>query len=133
VPSPTYEAMNQFPIAHHVAYDIQFHLFRFLLVCALKSQRERSQLKSWLQLSVLDSVPMTGSIHRYWRKCRVKFDKRQRKTFDGIIIYFWWNIRKERNRRTFQQKGLQANQVASLCKDDIHRYQFATRPATQQE
>jgi len=69
------------------------------------SKQVWSQLKSWLQLSVLDSVPMTGSIHRYWRKCRVKFDKRQRKTFDGTIIYFWWNIWKERNRRTFQKKA----------------------------
>lgn len=50
------------------------------------------QLKSWLHLSVLDSIPMTGSIHSYWRKCRIKFSNRQRKNFDGIIIYFWWNI-----------------------------------------
>jgi hypothetical protein len=75
---------------------------------------------------------MTGSIHSYWRKCRIKFSNRQRKNFDGIIIYFWWNIWKERNRRAFQQTSLQANQVASLCKDDIQRFQFATTPATQQ-
>jgi peptidoglycan/LPS O-acetylase OafA/YrhL len=25
---------------------------------------------------------------------------------DGILIYFWWNIWKERNRRIFQQKIL---------------------------
>jgi len=84
------------------------------------SKQVWSQLKRWLHLSVLDSVAMTGSIHGFWRKCRAKF-------------YFWWNVWKERNRRTFQQKSLQPNQVALLCKDDIQRYQFAARPTVQQE
>lgn len=97
------------------------------------SKQVWSQLKRWLHLSVLNSVAMMTSIHGFWRKCRAKFYKRQRKMIDGIMIYFWWNIWKERNRRTFQQKSLQANQVALLCKDDIQRYQFAARPTVQQE
>jgi hypothetical protein len=91
------------------------------------TQEVWTKLKNWLQLSILDTVPLTGSIHKYWRKCRIKFEKRQRRTFDGIIIYFWWNIWKERNRRTFQQTSLEAIQVAGFCKDDIRRYQHATR------
>ena len=87
-----------------------------------------SYLKQWLDLSILDSVGITGSLHSYWRKCRVKFDRRQRKRIDGILIYFWWNLWKERNRRTFQQKSLQPIQVALLCKDEIQQYQMATRP-----
>jgi hypothetical protein len=31
-----------------------------------------------------------------------------------------------------ERASLQATQVASLCVDDIHRFQFATRPASQQ-
>ena len=68
-----------------------------------------------------------GSLHKYWRKCRIKTDKDQRKAFDGIMIYFWWNLWKERNRRTFQNKSLQSSQVALLCKEDIEQYQLATR------
>jgi hypothetical protein len=55
----------------------------------------------------------------------MKVDKTERK-LDGIMIYFWWNLWKERNRRTFQHISLEANQVAMLCKDDITQYQYAT-------
>jgi hypothetical protein len=34
------------------------------------------------------------------------------------MLYFWWNIWKEWNRRTFQNKTLQPKQVALLCKGD---------------
>jgi hypothetical protein len=78
-----------------------------------------SYVKKWLNLSILDSMGMTGSLHGYWRKCRVKFDRRQRKRIYGILIYFCWNISKERNRRTFQQKSLQPIIVALLCRDEI--------------
>ena len=38
----------------------------------------------------------------------IKYDKNQSKYFDGIIIYFCWNIRKERNRSTFKQNKFAA-------------------------
>ena len=71
---------------------------------------------------------MRGSLHGYRRKCRLQFGKRQRKKIEGIMIYFWWIIQKERNRRTFQQKSLQPRQVAMLCKNDMQQYHTATRP-----
>jgi hypothetical protein len=64
------------------------------------AQQVWTDLKRWLNLSMLDSVPMTGSVHGYWRKCRMKVDKTERRKLDGIMIYFWWNLWKERNRRT---------------------------------
>ena len=90
-----------------------------------------SILKQWFNLSVLDSVSTTGSIYSYWWKCRRKFDKTQRREVDGILIYFWWNIRKERNRRIFQQKSLSPRQVASICKDEITQYRLAMAPMPQ--
>jgi len=84
-----------------------------------------SDLKQWLSLTAIDIVSMTGSIHSYWRKCRAKIDKGRRKTFDGIMIYFWWNVWKERNRRIFQNKSLQPRQVALLCKEEVEQYQLA--------
>jgi hypothetical protein len=45
------------------------------------------------------------------------------------MVYFWWNnIWKERNKRTFQNKSFQAREVAFLCKEEIDQYQWATRP-----
>ena len=58
--------------------------------------------------------------------CRTKIDKDRRKTFDGIMIYLWWNMLKERNRRIFQNKSLQPRQVALLCKEEIEQYQLTT-------
>jgi hypothetical protein len=87
-----------------------------------------SIIKQWLGLSVIDSVAMAGSLHAYWRKCRAKINRDQRRMFDGYIIYFWWNLWKERNRRTFQNKSMQPRQVALLCKEDIEQFQLATRP-----
>ena len=86
------------------------------------SRQVWSFIKRWFNLSVIDTVEMAGSLHKYWRKCIIKTDKDQRKAFDGIMIYFWWNLWKERNRRTFQNKSLQPSQVALLCKEDIEQY-----------
>ena len=86
-----------------------------------------SFIKQWCGLSMIDTIGMTGSLHNFWRKCRAKVDKEQRKPFNGVMIYFWWNLWKERNRRTFQNKTLQPRQVALLCKEDIEQYQLATR------
>jgi hypothetical protein len=73
-------------------------------------------IKLWFHLLVLNTVNTSGSLHQYWRKYRRKVDKNQRRKFDGIIIYFWWNIWKERNRQTFQQRALNPRQVAGCVK-----------------
>jgi hypothetical protein len=88
-------------------------------------------IKQWFQLAVIDSVSTSRSLHVYWWKCMRKFDKRELTNVDEIFIYFWWNIRKERNRRQFQHKALNPRQVAILCKDDIMQYMMAMAPRTE--
>jgi hypothetical protein len=56
------------------------------------------------------------------------FQKTNKKNFDGIMIYFWWHIWKERNRRISQQLEKLPRQVTSLCKDDITQYNLETQP-----
>ena len=88
-------------------------------------------IKQWFNLLVSDTVSEVGSIYSFWLRCRRKIDKNRRNEVDGILIYFWWNIWKERNRRIFQQQNLQLIQVASLCKDDITQYCLAMVPKDQ--
>jgi hypothetical protein len=83
-------------------------------------------VKQWFGMSILSAIGISGSLQKFWCKCRMKFEKPQRRKFDGIMIYFWWNIWKERNRRTFQQKTLQPRQVALLCKEDIQQYDLGS-------
>jgi len=61
----------------------------------------------------------------WWKKCRVRFDKHNKPFFDGIIIYFWWNIWKERNRRTFNHISKSAEEVAFLAKEDVQQFNLA--------
>lgn len=93
------------------------------------TQQVRSVLKPWFGLSILDTINHNGSLHNFWHKCRMKIQKTQRLEFDGILIYIWWNIWKERNRRTFENKSLQTREVAYLCKEEINLFQRAMGPA----
>jgi len=61
----------------------------------------------------------------WWKKCRVRFHKHNKPFFDGIIIYFWWNIWKERNRRTFNHISKSAEEVAFLAKEDVQQFNLA--------
>jgi hypothetical protein len=97
------------------------------------TQQVWSRLIRWFNPTVLNSVGSTGSTHSYWRRCWAKFDKTERRRVDGIMIYLWWNVWKERNRRTFQQKSLTPDQVAHLCKNDIYQFEHATTPARREE
>jgi hypothetical protein len=42
-----------------------------------------SFIKQWFGFSILNTVNMTGSLHKFWHKYRIKFDKNQRRYFDG--------------------------------------------------
>jgi hypothetical protein len=86
-------------------------------------------VKTWFGLSAINVVGDIGSLHGYWRRCRMRIDKPHRRSFDGIMIYFWYNIWKERNRRTFQNKSLQPSEVVLLCKEEIDQFGLATRPS----
>ena len=77
-------------------------------------------LNQWLQLSAVDSVVATGSLHGFSHKCRAKFDRSQRKMIDGIIIYFWWNVWKKQIDEFSNKNPLQPRQLSSSSMQKWH-------------
>jgi hypothetical protein len=51
----------------------------------------------WTNLNSLANLNQDGQIHTWWRRYRLRIDKPRRRLFDGLVVYFWWNIWKERN------------------------------------
>ena len=80
----------------------------------------------WLDLQQLPASTSTSTVYRWWKMCRKVFSKEQKPAFDGLMMYFWQNIWKERNRRIFQQESKKVVDVAYLIKEDIHLHQAAT-------
>jgi len=54
-----------------------------------------------------------------WEQVAAKIPKQRRRHFNGVVIYTFWNIWKERNRRIFHNSSMDARQVASRAKEDI--------------
>ena len=51
--------------------------------------------------------------------------KDERREFDGLMVYFWQNIWKQRNRRIFQYSVTQPLQLAYIIKEDVQQYKLA--------
>ena len=83
------------------------------------------KLISWLGVEILPPSTASNTLKGWWKKCRVRFHKHNKPFFDGIIIYFWWNIWKERNRRTFNHISKSAEEVAFLAKEDVQQFNLA--------
>jgi hypothetical protein len=48
------------------------------------------------------------------------------RTFDGLILYFWWNIWKERNIRVLQSASKGIEEVDTLIKIDVELFDIMT-------
>ena len=76
----------------------------------------------WLDLQQILPSNSTSTVYRWWKRCQKVFSKEQKPTFDGLMMYFWWIIWKERIRRIFQQESKEVY----LIKEDFHLHQAAT-------
>ena len=83
------------------------------------------ELVNWLNLHQLPTNGSVSSIYRWWKKCRALMVKESKSFFDELIIYFWWNIWKECNRRTFRQEQKTVTEITYLIKEDIQHFQQA--------
>lgn len=59
------------------------------------------------------------TVAQWWKKCRRLIQKQNRTFFNGFVVYFWWNIWKERNRRVFNKESKNEDDVAFLIKEDF--------------
>jgi hypothetical protein len=82
-------------------------------------------LLQWFELTSLAYVNHDGYIHIWWRRCRLRVNKPRLRIFDGLMVYFWWNIWKEMNRRIFQNSKKDRLVVVYLIKVDNLQYNVA--------
>ena len=61
------------------------------------------------------------SIIPWWEEATAKVPKTEQRRFNGLVIYTFWNLRKERNRRIFKNKMETVLQVAARIKEDIEQ------------
>ena len=59
-------------------------------------------------------------IMSWWDKA-VTVPLRERRHFNGMVLYTFWNLWKERNRRIFNNNSESVMQVAGRIKDDIEQ------------
>jgi hypothetical protein len=63
---------------------------------------------SWADMRFLDGISKTGTLYTCCFRLRMLCSKQSRKSFDGLLIYFWWSLWLERNNRIF--KGQQRSE-----------------------
>jgi hypothetical protein len=70
-----------------------------------------SMILSLADLWFLDGISKTGTLHTWWLRLRMLCSKQSRKSFDGLLIYFWWSLWLERNNRIFKSQQRTTEQV----------------------
>jgi len=61
------------------------------------------------------------NISSWWEEVARKVPRSERRRLNGVVIYTFWNIWKEINRRIFDNKIETVPQVAARIKEDIEQ------------
>lgn len=69
-------------------------------------------------------------VAEWFKQAAVSVDNTNRKKNCGAILYVWWNVWKERNRRIFQGQEKNALHVAMLTKEEIDAFNWAMSSTT---
>ncbi|KAJ1260431.1 hypothetical protein BS78_10G231700 [Paspalum vaginatum] len=85
-------------------------------------------LLSWFNKNDLRTVSQQGSVYGWWKRLRRMVTTQERRLFDGLVIYFWWELWKERNRRSFQNVERSVLAVTSFVKEDLNLRRAAFGP-----
>lgn len=104
---------------HHLLIDCAFARQVTSLIC------------NWLNIPTPPPDQQTdGRVATWFNKMTDAMQPTDRRKQCGYVLYTWWNIWKERNRRIFQGEEKEAFQVALLAKEEITTYEMAMCPQT---
>jgi len=77
------------------------------------------KVRTWTNNLVTPPSPDTQSIELWWTSALQNKSKEDQRTIAGLLMYFTWNIWKERNRRIFEGKSAPALLVFQLTQDEM--------------
>ena len=94
-----------------------------LCLCCPFAKAVWDQILSWENFTQLQQQPQIDPIHIrvWWEEAASKVPKSEYRRLNGVIIYTFWNIWKERNRRIFNNVVATVTQVVARIKEDIEQ------------
>ena len=94
-----------------------------LCLCCPFAKAVWDQILLWENFTQLQQQPQVDPTHirSWWEEAARKVPRSKRRRLNGVVIYTFWNIWKERNRRIFDNKIETAPQVAARIKKDIEQ------------
>jgi hypothetical protein len=92
-------------------------------LCCPFAKAVLDQILSWENFTELQSQPQSDPIHirAWWEEMARKVPIAERRRLNGVVIYTFWNVWKERNRRIFNNATETVPQVAARIKEDIEQ------------
>ena len=100
-----------------------------LCLCCLFAKAVWSQILAWEHFDGLIGQQQNdpSNIRQWWENASSKVPCPERRRFNGMVIYIFWNLWKERNRRIFNNTYETVMQVAARIKDDTEQRRRAFR------
>ena len=94
-----------------------------LCLCCPFAKAVWDQILSWENFTQLQQQLQVNPTHikSWWEEVATKVPRSERRRLNGVVIYTFWNIWKERNRRIFDNLIQTGPQVAARIKEDIHQ------------
>ena len=83
------------------------------------AQRVWELVQTWTQ-DLVTKPEVGATIEDWWIQSLQNLKKNQRRTKAAAIMYTFWNLWKERNRRTFEAKEAQPTSVLQLIKEEAN-------------
>lgn len=85
------------------------------------------KVANWTGHTGFGIVTDIDNIADWWTAFSKSVPKQDRRELNAVFIYSCWNIWKERNRHTFQNEALSAQQVLHLIQQEFHPKQRASQ------